>query len=343
MDRGQRSVVTGVHRLKHVERFLAANLTHDDAVGAHTQRIDHELPLTNGALAFDVGRARFEPGDVLLMELQLGGVLDRHDALARRDEAREHVQQRRLAGAGAAADEAVEVCAARSATGSRASACVSAPSVTRSSALRRSAGNRRIDSSGPSTASGGMMAFTREPSARRASTIGELSSTRRPIRLTMRSMTRSRWASSWNVAVTRSRTPLALDEHVAIRVDQNVADRRIAQQRLERTETEHVVEDLGEQRFPLRQAERRRFLRQQLREQRADFAFRFGTLDMRERFEVQSTEQLAMDAGAQLEILLSNRSPEPERQRQQCWGQQQRTHDRLPHRSQSLEAERRRV
>ena len=84
---------------------------------------------------------------------------------------------------------------------------VNAPRVTRSSALRRSAGNRRIDISGPSTASGGMMAFTREPSARRASTIGELSSTRRPIRLTIRSMTRSRWASSWNVAVTRSSTP----------------------------------------------------------------------------------------------------------------------------------------
>ena len=36
-------------------------------------------------------------------------------------------------------------------------------------------------------ASGGIMAFTRDPSARRASTIGELSSTRRPTRETMRS------------------------------------------------------------------------------------------------------------------------------------------------------------
>src|SRR3546814_8139701 len=43
----------------------------------------------------------------------------------------------------------------------------------------RSLANLRIDSSGPSTASGGMMALTREPSAGRASTIGCDSSTRR--------------------------------------------------------------------------------------------------------------------------------------------------------------------
>jgi hypothetical protein len=41
-----------------------------------------------------------------------------------------------------------------------------------------------------------MIAFTREPSASLASTIGELSSTRRPTPLTMRSITRSRWRSS---------------------------------------------------------------------------------------------------------------------------------------------------
>ncbi len=70
-----------------------------------------------------------------------------------------------------------------------------------------SAGNRLMDSSGPSTARGGMMALTREPSARRASTIGELSSIRRPMRLTMRSITRSRCWSSWNEAATRSSTP----------------------------------------------------------------------------------------------------------------------------------------
>ena len=47
---------------------------------------------------------------------------------------------------------------------------------------------RRIDRMGPSIASGGMMALTREPSGRRASTMGLDSSMRRPIRETILSM-----------------------------------------------------------------------------------------------------------------------------------------------------------
>src|SRR3990172_3084485 len=47
---------------------------------------------------------------------------------------------------------------------------------------------------GPSSASGGMMAFTREPSGRRASTIGEDSSTLRPTAETIRWMIWMRWA-----------------------------------------------------------------------------------------------------------------------------------------------------
>src|SRR5690606_41441401 len=41
---------------------------------------------------------------------------------------------------------------------------------------------RRIDKEGPRTASGGIMAFTRLPSGKRESAIGEASSTRRPAR-----------------------------------------------------------------------------------------------------------------------------------------------------------------
>ena len=63
--------------------------------------------------------------------------------------------------------------------------------------------NFRIVSVGPLSASGGMIAFTREPSGRRASTYGEDSSMRRPIRLMILSMIRSRWASSTNWAFVR--------------------------------------------------------------------------------------------------------------------------------------------
>jgi hypothetical protein len=63
---------------------------------------------------------------------------------------------------------------------------VIAPNLTSWSSVSLSFLNLRIVSAGPSSASGGTMALTREPSASRASQIGEDSSTRRPTWLTMR-------------------------------------------------------------------------------------------------------------------------------------------------------------
>ena len=83
-----------------------------------------------------------------------------------------------------------------------------APWRIRSSTVSGLEPNRRMDMAGPSSASGGMMAFTRDPSARRASTMGLVSSTRRPIRPTMRSMICRRWALSRNVTSDRSSLPL---------------------------------------------------------------------------------------------------------------------------------------
>ena len=54
------------------------------------------------------GGPRLERDDVLLAKLELGRILDRDDPLVVRDERREHVQHRRLAGAGAARDEDVQ-------------------------------------------------------------------------------------------------------------------------------------------------------------------------------------------------------------------------------------------
>ena len=39
VDRGERAFVARVHRLEHVHGLGATNLTHDDAVGAHTQEL----------------------------------------------------------------------------------------------------------------------------------------------------------------------------------------------------------------------------------------------------------------------------------------------------------------
>ena len=64
--------------------------------------------MVTSPFALDVRRAGLEAHHVLLVELQLDRVLDRDDALVAGNEARQHVEQRGLAGAGAAGDEDVE-------------------------------------------------------------------------------------------------------------------------------------------------------------------------------------------------------------------------------------------
>ena len=81
----KRAVVTGVHRLQHVERFAATHFADDDAVGAHAQALRTRSRCVTGAAAFDVRRTRFQSHDMRLLQLQLGGVLDRDDALGLRE------------------------------------------------------------------------------------------------------------------------------------------------------------------------------------------------------------------------------------------------------------------
>ena len=75
------------------------------------------------------------------------------------------------------------------------------PRLIMSCSPRRLRENFRIVSSGPDSESGWMIAFTREPSGRRASTIGDDSSMRRPICATIRLMMRRRCESSVNRTV----------------------------------------------------------------------------------------------------------------------------------------------
>ena len=108
MSRRQRAVVARIHGLQHVERLARADLTDDDAVGAHAQGIAHEVADGDGALALEVGRARLERHNVLLLQAQLGGILDGDDALALGDERRDDVERRRFTGASTARDEDVD-------------------------------------------------------------------------------------------------------------------------------------------------------------------------------------------------------------------------------------------
>ena len=107
MDGRHRTVVPGVHRLQHVQRLRAADLSDEYPVGAHSQAVAQQLADRQLALAFDVRWTMFEGDDVGVVDLQLRRVLDRDHALVVRDETRDHVQRRGLARPGAARDKDV--------------------------------------------------------------------------------------------------------------------------------------------------------------------------------------------------------------------------------------------
>ncbi len=100
-------------------------------------------------------------------------------------------------------------------------------------------------------ASGGAMTLTREPSGRRASQIGLLSSTRRPTWLTMR------WQMFMSCALSAKRIAGLLDlaadfDEAGLRaVDHDVGDVVAGEQGLERPVAQHVVADVLEQLFLL--------------------------------------------------------------------------------------------
>ena len=97
-----------VHRLQHIEGFFATDLTYDDSVGTHTQRVDQQLPLLDGTLSFDVRRPGFEAHNVFLVQLQLRRIFYGHDSFAVGNERRQDVQQSGFTGAGSARDQNVQ-------------------------------------------------------------------------------------------------------------------------------------------------------------------------------------------------------------------------------------------
>ena len=99
MDGREGAVVAGVERGQQVERLGPAHLADHDPVRAHPQRVAQQVADRHLPPALDARRPALEPDHVRLLKAELGGVLDRHDPLAGGDEARDRVEQRRLAGA----------------------------------------------------------------------------------------------------------------------------------------------------------------------------------------------------------------------------------------------------
>ncbi len=112
VQRAHRAVVAGVHGLQQVERLGSADFADDDAFGAHTQAVADQLAHGDLAFALDVGRPGFQPHHVRLLQLEFGRVLAGDDALVVLDVVGQAVEQRGLAGAGAAGDQHVAADAA---------------------------------------------------------------------------------------------------------------------------------------------------------------------------------------------------------------------------------------
>ena len=113
----------GVQRLQQVERFGAADLTDEDAIGpvpqGRAQQVGDRDRRQRRLLAERRLRApRLEPKHVRLVEVNLRRLLDQDDAVAVGNVRRQRVQQRRLPGAGSAGDQDVLLRTRRRATSS---------------------------------------------------------------------------------------------------------------------------------------------------------------------------------------------------------------------------------
>ncbi len=97
--------------------------------------------------------------------------------------------------------------------------------------------------------------------------------------------------------------PSALHEHVLVGVDENIADARVAQERLEWPEAEDLVHQLAEQHVAFAEAERHPLFGQQLADERTNLAFSAGPIGLGQGLEVQPVQQLLVNNGFQLDVL----------------------------------------
>ena len=209
----ERAVVAGVERGQQVERLGPRTSPITIRSGRIRSALRSRSRIVTSPAALDRCRPALEPDHVRLAQAELGRVLDRDHPLAGPMQAESALS--RVVLPDPVPPETRMLRRARTASASRSRS--SARQGARRRPARRGPGaraaKRRIDSAGPSTASGGITTLTREPSASRASAIGLSSSTRRPSGARIRSIA-SRSARS-----DSKRTSAALDPAAALDVD----------------------------------------------------------------------------------------------------------------------------
>ena len=300
---GHRALMAGIHRLQHVEGFLAAALAEDHPVGTHAQRVLDEIALADFAAAFDARRSGFHAADMRLLQLQFGGVFDRDQALGLRDEGRERVEHGRLARAGAAGNDQGDARAHRGGKqfghrrpqGADLDELVQVVRLLREFADRH---QRAVDGNRPH----GDVDARAVGQARVAHGMGLVDAPAHPRHDLVDDA--QEMALILEPHQSRLENARALDIDVFVAVDQNVVDGGILQQRFERAEPGHLVEDLGDEVAEFLRVERQPFgediLRDQFLHVRAQGFFR----QLFERRQIDVFEQLAMQAHLGVKELL---------------------------------------
>src|SRR5579883_642963 len=301
MDGAHGALHAGVHGLQHIERFSAAALAHDDAVGPHTQRRPQQNPLIDAAFLVDIGRPRFELHHVALLQLQLGCIFDGDDALLFGDEAGEPVQHGGFAGPGAAGDQNGGLglyAGGQEAQHSRRQRLVlqhlllgdhvaSEAANAEARAVERQRRNDGIYARSVLQAGVDDRLCLVDAAAHLRD---DLFDDVQQVRVVLEAHRRFREFA------------VALDEDFVIAIDQDVADTRFLQERLQRAETEHFVENFLDDLGLFGGGHGDALVVEQALDHASDFGAEplFG--NRRDALQVEHADELAMDFALQLEI-----------------------------------------
>src|SRR5580704_9311173 len=291
---GQRAVVARVHGWQHVQGFFAANLTHDDAIGTHAQRVDHQLALLHRALALNVGGARFQAHHVILMQLQLGGIFHCYDAFAVGNVRREDVQKCGLTGAGAAGDQNIE-------TRLHAAAQEFQHPGRERAVSQQIVGGQWIAAETPDREARSIDGQRRNDGVH-ARTVGQagIDHRRRFVHAaTHRGNDAVDDAHEMDVVAELDgghlQNTFALDVDSLVSVDENIRHRRIGQKRLERSQSEDFIEDFLGQALALLQVHGRGFADDQGFQNLGHLAAYILTIDLGQTVEIQLLNELPVN------------------------------------------------
>ncbi len=181
----------------------------------------------------------------------------------------------------------------------------SAPTSTSLLRLNGFLENLRIDTSGPSTPIGRTATLTREPSCRRASQSGCDSSTRRPTADDDFVDDAQQMLLVLEAHRQRLEHAAALDVDAFMTVDQDVADARVLEQRLERTQAGHFVENFRDEIGEFLRVERQPLDQHVLRDQLLDVVADFVLRQLFQRRKIDFLDQPAMQAHLGVEQLVA--------------------------------------